>query len=225
VLKVIVIEDDPMVAQINRVYLEKVPNVSVEATLPNGEEALGWLRDRQADLAVLDVYMPGLNGLEFLRQARRQGIKIDALMVTAANDPPLVEELLRLGAVDYLVKPFTEARFIEAMLNYMAKKETLKCAGGLDQARIDRLLGGVAEGMAPELSKGLQPATWNLILDSLAQGQGQYMNCEDVAARVDLSKVTIRRYLKNMAAAKLLDCRVDYETGGRPSVRYRVKRA
>ncbi|MDR2422118.1 MAG: response regulator [Deltaproteobacteria bacterium] len=223
-LKVIVIEDDPMVAQINRVYLGRLPKVSVEATLPNGREALKWLKGHQADLAVLDVYMPDLNGLEFLRLARSQGIKIDALMVTAANDPSLVEELLRLGVVDYLVKPFTEARFIEAMVNYMAKKETLNCVGGLYHARIDRLLGGVVEGLAPELSKGLQPATWNLILDSLAQGHGQYMNCEDVAARVELSKVTIRRYLKNMAAAKLLDCRVDYETGGRPSVRYRVKR-
>jgi response regulator of citrate/malate metabolism len=221
-INVIVVEDDPMVAHINRECLAKFPDVSVAAWLASGREALRWLKANEVDLMILEAKLPDLNGLELLRLARRNGYKVDAIMVTAARDAELVEELLRLGVVDYLVKPFVESRFKEAMLKYLAKKETLKSGGDLDQARIDRLLSGVPAKASFELPKGLQSNTWNLIRDRLAQGRGQFLDCEDVAERVELSKVTIRRYLKHMAESRLVECRVDYETGGRPSVRYRL---
>ncbi|MDR1870692.1 MAG: response regulator [Deltaproteobacteria bacterium] len=222
-ISAVVVEDDPMVAHLNRQYLEKVSEVKVAATFANGREAYRWLKEHTADLVVLDIYMPELSGLELLRLARREGLTFDAIMVTAANEAKQIEEVLRLGVVDYLVKPFTERRFMEAMVKYLAKMETLHSGQALDQERIDRLIGQVKETTPPEMPKGLQVITWNLILDSLANERGQFLDCEAVAAKVELSKVTIRRYLKHMASQKLVDSRVDYETGGRPSVRYRLR--
>ncbi|MDR1083487.1 MAG: response regulator [Deltaproteobacteria bacterium] len=222
-IKVIVVEDDPMVAHINRDYLQKVPDLEVVKLLANGQEALDYLLKNEVDLAVLDVYMPEMGGIELLRRMRQEDLKADVIMVTAANETKQVEELLRLGVVDYLVKPFTEVRFMEAMVKYMAKKKTLDSVEELDQEKIDLLIGIPTDILSQELPKGLQETTWNLILEYLAKVKGQYLGCDELAASVELSKVTVRRYLKHMTASKLVDSRIDYETGGRPSMKYRLR--
>ncbi|MDR0548985.1 MAG: response regulator [Deltaproteobacteria bacterium] len=222
-IDVLVVEDDPMVAHINQEYLARFPNVKVAAWLASGLAALNWLATRPADLIVLEVFLPDINGLELLRQIRRRDYKVDAIVATAANEASLIEELLRLGVEDYLIKPFAESRFVGAMRQYLAKKETLKSGGELSQDGLDRLLRGATEvPLVAKLPKGLQSSTWNLVLATLAKCRERHLGCEDLAAKVELSKVTVRRYLKCMVETRLVEGIVDYETGGRPATRYRL---
>ena len=95
-----------MIASINQTFLSRDPRFSLAAVFHSGQEALEWLRKRPVELLILDVYMPRMSGLELLRELRRRGIGIDAVMVTAANDGATVDTLLKMGVVDYLVKPF-----------------------------------------------------------------------------------------------------------------------
>ena len=117
--RVVIVEDDPMVSLLNRTFVERDARFQVVQSFQDGRAALAWLEQNPADLAVLDVYMPLFTGLELLHALRGQGVGIDAIMVTAANDAPTVDTLLKLGVVDYLVKPFSfqelEAR-IKALL-------------------------------------------------------------------------------------------------------------
>jgi response regulator of citrate/malate metabolism len=232
-LKVIIVEDDPMVAQINNRYLEKVPGMALAGVFANGKLAIEYLEKNKVDLAVLDVYMPELNGLELLRLMRRQGLQTEVIMVTAANDSKQVDEFLKLGVVDYLVKPFSEDRFIEALKKC---RERIRMAGSgdeLTQQAIDSLLGtrGGKEASGPgkfrkeqiDTPKGLQPSTLELILSALEDGQGGYRGCEELASNVGLSKVTVRRYLNHLAERGQVESSVDYDTGGRPSVKYKLK--
>ena len=220
-----------MVAQINSRYLAKVPGLRLAGIFHNGRSALESLRSRHVDLVVLDVYMPELDGLELLRLMRREGIQAGVVMVTAANDAKQVDELLRLGAVDYLVKPFTESRFIEAMQRWVARRRALDSENQLNQQAIDSLLRSPAPppAQAKELSetlpKGLQPATMSLVLNALPSGGGEYLPCEVLASKAGLSKVTVRRYLNHLAESGAVESLVDYDTGGRPSVKYRLGRA
>ena len=66
------------------------------------------------DLLLLDLYMPEMSGVELLAELRRKGCNADAVFITAANDAPHIQDALRLGAVDYLIKPFRYERFEEA---------------------------------------------------------------------------------------------------------------
>jgi response regulator of citrate/malate metabolism len=230
--EVIIVEDDPMVAQINSRYLSQLPDLNLAGVFPNGQAALNYLRSHPVDLVVLDVYMPELNGIDLLRFMRREGILAAVIMVTAANDARQVDELLRLGVVDYLVKPFTEARFIEAVEKCLSRKRSLESSGVLNQQAIDKLIGQnpTAEAAshtikAPtsNLPKGLQAATLDLILKAISTPDAGYFGCDELASKVSLSKVTVRRYLNHLTEEGVVSSSVDYDTGGRPSVKYRLR--
>ena len=74
-IKTIIVEDDPMVAQINRRYLDTANDIQVAAEFNNGKDALAYIETEEPDLVILDVYMPVMNGLELLREIRKADIQ------------------------------------------------------------------------------------------------------------------------------------------------------
>ena len=80
---VMIVEDDPMVASINQQYLERNQNLKIVGQFRNGQEALEYLENNGADLAVVDYYMPIMDGLEFVRKCHEKNIKTDVIIVTA----------------------------------------------------------------------------------------------------------------------------------------------
>ena len=123
--RVVIVEDDPMVSLLDRTFTEKDTRFRVVQTFQDGQAALDWLAQNPADLVVLDVYMPIFTGLELLQALRRRDIPVDAIMVTAANDTATVDQLLKLGVVDYLVKPFTFERFQQALDTFCRHREAV----------------------------------------------------------------------------------------------------
>ena len=123
--QVIIIEDDPMVAAIDKQYVEADSQFRVVRTFKSGGEALAHLPELKADLIILDYYAPGMNGTEFVDQLHTLGESPFIIAVTSANDTHIVQGLLARGVLDYLVKPFSfqelEAR-IKALLR--RNKET-----------------------------------------------------------------------------------------------------
>ena len=158
--RVVIVEDDPMVSLLNRTFVERDARFQVVQSFQDGRAALAWLEQNPADLAVLDVYMPLFTGLELLHALRGQGVGIDAIMVTAANDAPTVDTLLKLGVVDYLVKPFTYERFQQALDNFCRHRDAV-AGDAVEQSALDRLFSPAlpAEHQPP---KGLRRAPWSL---------------------------------------------------------------
>ena len=83
--KVIIIEDDPMVASINKQYVELTSSFHVEATFKNGILALQYLQNCTVDLIILDYYTPQMNGDEFIDQLHAAGMTPAIIMVTSAT--------------------------------------------------------------------------------------------------------------------------------------------
>ena len=123
--KVLIVEDDPMVAMINEQYINRNRDFRVVEKCRDGKSALDFIESNPVDLIVLDVFMPLTDGFETLRQIRRRQIPVDVIMVTAANDRDSLQEALHLGAVDYLVKPFTYDRFRVALDKFIAQTNAL----------------------------------------------------------------------------------------------------
>ena len=158
---VVIVEDDPMITELNRRYAEKDGRFTVTQTFSQPRRALDWLRHNPADLVILDFYMPQMNGLEFLRAVRAAGVESDVIMITAANDAATVEALTRLGVVDYLVKPFAYERFCRALDAFCRRRSAMR--GSLDQSALDSLLHAAPPAPAA-LPKGMQAQTRERIL-------------------------------------------------------------
>lgn len=125
-IRTIIIEDDPMVAQINCQYLQPLGDFQIDGIFNSGAAAQEYLKENEADLAIVDIYMPGMNGIELLRWIRGDHRNLSVIMVTAATEIQTVAEALQLGIVDYLIKPFSFARFQEAVQKYLRKEDVLK---------------------------------------------------------------------------------------------------
>ena len=138
--KVLIVEDDPMVAMINEQYVSKNPQFEVVTSCRNGKEVFEYLKNNKVDLIVLDVYMPYMTGVGILKKIRENNFPSEVIMVTAANDSNTIEETMHLGVIDYLIKPFAFERFQVALEKFVAHHTTLSKNNVLDQSGIDNMI-------------------------------------------------------------------------------------
>lgn len=223
--KVIIVEDDPMVATINARYLQVNDQLRLVGSFSNGQDAINYMQAHPVDLAIVDYYMPVLNGRDLIHHCRQMQILLDFIMITANNAAQEVNEILRLGVVDYLVKPFTQERFAQAVQKYLDQKAALQPGLQLSQIEIDKLVvtgTGVLSAPSP-LDKGLQPQTLDKILAYLEDNSQIFLSSEEIAREVGLSRITVRRYMNYLIETDQVLSSVDYETGGRPRILHRLK--
>ena len=100
--RVIIVEDEPEIARGTKEYVEKNPEFQVKAIFSNGQEALNYIWLNPVDLIVLDLFMPKMNGKEFLYRLRKENFQVDVIVVTAASDAGNIREVLPFGVVDWI---------------------------------------------------------------------------------------------------------------------------
>lgn len=218
--KVLIVEDDPMVAMINEQYINRNKSFKSVAVCKDGKSALAYLNVHKIDLVILDVYMPHMDGFETLRNIRKQQIMVDVIMVTAAKDKTSLEEALHLGIVDYLVKPFTFDRFQVALDKFIAQTHALKDIHMLTQSSIDTIMDTTRRKSEELLPKGIQKKTMDRIVQLLKEQDGIKMTGDEIAGKVGLTGVTVRRYMNYLADIGKVHGEMNYETGGRPCMKY-----
>jgi DNA-binding response OmpR family regulator len=148
--RVLVVDDDETVRDVVRRYLE-AGGFTVEVA-GDGTEGLRRFTERQPDLVVLDVMMPGINGLEVCRRLR-QVSQVPVVLLTALGEEENRIAGLQLGADDYVTKPFSP------------RELTLRVVSVLRRARMPR-----QEPVAAEVADGglrLQPGARQAILDGV----------------------------------------------------------
>ena len=220
--KVLIVEDDPMVSMINEQYVNRNKFFRVVEKCRDGKSALEYLENNDVDLIVLDVYMPLMDGFETLRQIRKNKKSVDIIMVTAANDRASLEEALHLGVVDYLVKPFNYDRFRVALDKYVSHIAALKDIDMLNQKNIDFIIENAHKKSEELHPKGIQEKTLQTILNEIKKNPSNWTTGDEIAERIGLTGVTVRRYLNYLTQKGILISEIDYETGGRPCMRYRL---
>lgn len=211
-----------MVAQINKQYLRDFSELRVIEVFHNGKDALAYLKDHPVELIIADITMPLMDGIGLVRNMRRNKIDTDVIVVTAANDIEHLEEMLRLGVIDYLVKPFDRQRFKKAIQKFLEKNKIFSRQHHLKQEEIDRIINAKSEEEPVDVQKGIQVVTLSRIKSYLLESQEDSFNCEQLASELNLSRVTIRRYMNYLVELGFLINTVNYETGGRPSMVYKL---
>ncbi|MET9568117.1 response regulator [Streptomyces virginiae] len=219
-IHVLVVDDDMRVARINAAYVAKVPGFRVTARAHSAAEALDLLSTHPVDLVLLDHYLPDENGLDLVRRLRQRGHGTDVIMVTAARDLATVQSAMRLGALQYLVKPFTFAGLRARLEAYGSLRRTLDTGGEAEQAEVDRIFGALAgAGCVNELPKGHSPTTAELVRQVLRTADGP-LSTQQIADRAGISRQTAQRYLKLLERNGRVTLALRYGETGRPEHRY-----
>lgn len=222
IINVLIVEDDPMVAEINKRFMNKVEGYQLVGTASTGEEAMQLIEERAGviDLILLDVYMSGQSGLELLSEIRRKGYSIDVILITAASDTEKINTALQYGAIDYLIKPFEFDRFKQALLRYQRNVELVKGHNCLSQVELDqRFFASSKEQTYNQklLPKGLTKTTLVVVINSIKLLKS--FTTDDVSAITGISRVSIRKYLIFLVELGVLEEALTYGIG-RPGYRY-----
>ncbi|MET0430566.1 MAG: response regulator [Microvirga sp.] len=217
--RVLIVDDDRRAASLHLRIVADQPGFSVVAAASSGEEAHAIVRRGvRIDLILLDIELPGANGVALLKTLRSGGGP-EAIAITASRDPQVVQDLMHLGIVDYLVKPFAIERMQEALLRFRNRMRTLSGEGGLEQRQIDRLYSSPTRNLLP---KGLQPETLEAVRLTLRRAGGSYTTAEEVAQEASVARVTARRYLEYLVSARQAEMDTRHEGPGRPRKLYRI---
>lgn len=231
-IHVLLIEDDPMVREVNRQFIERIEGFTLVGYAGNGIEGLEKVKVLKPDLVFMDIFMPEQDGMVTLGKIREEHLIVDVIAVTAANDMPTIQRILHLGVYDYIMKPFTFERIEQTLKNYQAYKAKMKDMQDLTQHDFDHLM----QQRLPELNntpipsqkieieelpKGFNRATLDKVL-SYIEESNEAVSAEEVATYIGTARVTARRYLDFLEKQSKLKVDIQYGSVGRPIHRYYI---
>lgn len=223
-IEVMIVEDDPMVREINSKFLRKVEGFNLHKAVSNLTDAKKFIMAKKPDLILLDVFLPKENGIDLLKWLRSEEIGIDVILITADKTIDRVQEAFRYGAVDYLIKPFNFERFKESLIQFKERHYGFKKADEIEQADLDKLISTTAAPQEEEgLAKGLNKYTYRSIWDEIERKGEGYFTAEELSEKIKVARVTVRRYLEYMEKEGLIEKLVEYGKVGRPQ--HKFKRA
>ncbi|GAB3886582.1 response regulator [Terrabacter terrigena] len=222
-IRVLVVDDDFMVARIHRGFVERVDGFEVVGTARSGAEALQLVAELDPDLVLLDLYLPDTFGLDLVSRLRAAGATCDVLVITAAKEAESVRRAVREGVVGYVLKPFAFPDLEQRLQAYAADRMRAPADDDLTQEQIDAAFtsgpSGPARASAP-LPKGLGAETAESVAAALREADGT-LSATECAELVGISRVSARRYLEYFASNGQVVVSLRYGTTGRPERRYR----
>jgi two-component system response regulator DesR len=178
VIRVLVAEDQSMVRGALRALLELEEDITVVAEVGRGDEVLAAARDHLPDVALLDIEMPGRDGIEAARELAAELPAVRAVVLTTFGRPGFLRRAMEVGAAGFLVKDAPVAELAEAIRAVVAGERV-----------IDRELAAAA------LALGATPLSAREadVLREAADGA----TVADIARRLFLSEGTVRNYLSS----------------------------
>ena len=235
-IRVLIVEDEPAAAEAFVLHVGRVPGFSVAGHVRTGGDALRRIVAGGVDLAMLDIYLPDMSGLEVLRRLRAGGHTVDVVATTRARDLSVVQAAVSFGVTQYLVKPFTAAAVRQKLERHSAYRASLSGADlPVAQEQIDSLFGALrATAEATSLPKGISHDSLRTVVTALRtalerdatgphpdvdEGVGA-RSAAELAGALGMSRVTTRRYLEYLVDAGLARRQARYGGTGRPEFEY-----
>ncbi len=182
-ITVLVADDHPLMRQGIRLSLRGEDRISVVGEAANGEEVLECVGFLKPDIVILDLDMPGRDGLSVVRELNRSSLETAVIILTLHTGADLIAEAMELGVRGYIIKSSAVIEVVEAVR---------RVAGGgsyLSQEAMDALQTARTGKGLPEELRQLSPLELRLIRE-IAQGK----TSREIAAALDLSGRTVENY-------------------------------
>ena len=191
-IRILICDDQEVVREGLRVILSSAPNLEVVGVAQDGAEALELVSQTRPDLVLMDLKMPGLNGIQATRQIRNHYPQVRVLVLTTYDADEWVFDAIRSGAAGYLLKDTPREALIAAV------KGTVEGKTHVDPTVAGKLFTQINQGstspdtaIAAELSERERD-----VLRLLARG----LSNADIAGQLHLSEGTVRNYVSAVFA-------------------------
>ena len=191
-MKVIICDDQALIRDGLEMLLNLEKDIEVVGQAQDGVEAVELVAQHHPDLVLMDLKMPGMNGIEATRQIRARYPAVSVLVLTTYDDDAWIFDAIRAGAAGYLLKDTPRDEVIKAV------RGTVEGKSFVDPAVAGKLLSHVADQQA-------QPAS--LITDKLTVREVDVLRLvargltnADIAARLHLSEGTVRNHISAIFA-------------------------
>ncbi|WP_370329803.1 response regulator [Mycolicibacterium hippocampi] len=237
-INVLIVEDEPLIAEAHRTYLARLQGFSVAAVSHTARDAMRAASEAAAsgapiDLVLLDIGLPDANGIALASALSGLRPAPDIITITSERDLEMVRAAVGHGALAYLLKPFTFAAFRDRLERYQRYRDALPAGtDAASQAEVDRALAqlrvgsdraagpkGMASGTNDEIARAIRDASF--ASDTAADSDGPAgLTADEVAKQVGVSRVTAWRYLERLADEGTVRRHTDYGKAGRPRTRY-----
>jgi DNA-binding NarL/FixJ family response regulator len=187
-IKVAIVDDDEIIRSSLVSLIRRAPNLKFVGDFPNAETALKEIPGRSPDVVLMDINLPGLNGVECVRQLKTLLPDVQFLMLTVYEDSDSLFNSFKAGASGYLLKRTASARLIEAIRDVhqggspMTPQLARRVVQFLSQPRDE------AQAM-PKLTPGEKE-----FLDQLSKGYAY----KEIADRMNISIDTVRSYVRTV---------------------------
>lgn len=216
-IQVLIVEDDAGIAEIHRQYLLRVSDFEVSGIALSVADAMIHINAKPPQLLLLDVYLPDGTGLELLKHIRSQDLAIDVMLLTAAKEAATLQEALRNGVFDYILKPVVFPRLQESLNNYKNYLRRLDQNSSFEQQDVDKLM-PMSEGIVVESKKRLPKGVDAVTLDKVRALFSEHasLTAEQAGKHIGSSRTTARRYLEYLVSCNELSPEVAYGAVGRP---------
>jgi response regulator of citrate/malate metabolism len=226
VISVLIVEDDPLIAEAHRAYVTRLDSFSATAVAHSARDAMrvastAAATDTPIDLVLLDLGLPDASGIDLASALAGLRPAPDIIAITSERDLDMVRAAVARGALAYLLKPFTFAAFRDRLERYARYRSALP--SGVDaasQAEVDRALAELRVAADRSSSpKGAARETNEDIARSVRDSPDG-VTADEVAKQVGVSRVTAWRYLERLADDGTVTRSVEYGKAGRPKTRY-----
>lgn len=222
-LNVLIVEDDVKIAEIQRIFVEKIDGYTVVGIANSIAEAEEMVFVLEPDLVLLDIFLPDGSGIEFLWKIRSTLKRTDVILITAAKEVEFFEEAMRGGVFDYILKPLVFSRFQSTLEEFKKQRSKLANISTISQEEIDRLLHQTTTISIgdEEMPKGIDPITLKKVSKILSSEGSEGISAEKAGTLIGVSRTTSRRYLEYLVSKGTAIADLCYGTQGRPERVYR----
>ncbi|NWF65697.1 MAG: response regulator transcription factor [Chloroflexi bacterium] len=193
-IRVLICDDQTIVCEGLQVILESAPDIKVVGQAHDGAHALEQIVETRPDLVLMDLKMPGMNGVRATREIRQHHPHIRVLVLTTYDEDEWVFDAIRNGASGYLLKNVAPADLIKAV------RGTMSGHAQIDPAVAGKLLTHIAmtDSTLPSVADEIKISDLTeRELEILAQ-LGSGLSNEEIAGRLHLSMGTVRNYVSSI---------------------------
>lgn len=197
-IKIIIVDDHPMILAGLKSMVESIEGLSVIGTSDDGASAVELILEKEPDVAILDVRLPNLNGLEALRRLKEKLPELVVILITASDSDLYLVEALRYGASGYLTKDSSRELISHSVKAALAGGTTIS------SALMDKAFGLIAKSAVnlttPNLGNDDLPDLVDLtpreldVLIRLAKGKTN----KAIAKDLHLAEVTIKKHVQSI---------------------------